>query len=98
MRPPEVAVIVVPVEQLSPEALRALVEEFVTRHGAIQGQDVPLETKVAQVRRLLDLNQAAVVWDEQAETVTILMQEELRKVGLKHVVKQERDGDRLGNP
>jgi hypothetical protein len=39
---------------LSPEALRGVIEAFVTREGTDYGaQEVPLDTKVCQVRQQL---------------------------------------------
>ena len=71
--------IVVPMEELSEQVLGALIEEFVTRHGAIQGEDVALEVKVRQVRRMLKEGKASIVWDEESESATILTKEELKK-------------------
>jgi uncharacterized protein YheU (UPF0270 family) len=72
-------VIVVPVEQLSADVVTALIEEFVTRHGAIQGQDVELSVKTGQVRKMLEKGLAVVAWDEDSETATIVTKEELKK-------------------
>ncbi len=48
------AAMIIPHQELSPEALQGLIEEFVTRDGADYGErDTPLEDKVAQVRRQL---------------------------------------------
>jgi uncharacterized protein YheU (UPF0270 family) len=74
-----VAVIVVPVEQLTDDVVQALVEEFVTRHGAIQGEDVALDVKVRQVRRLLKDGKAVIAWDEQDESATVVLKEDLKK-------------------
>jgi uncharacterized protein YheU (UPF0270 family) len=72
-------VIVVPVDQLSPAVVQALIEEFVTRHGAIQGEDVAMAVKVAQVRKMLDRGLAVVVWDDDTETATVVLKDELKK-------------------
>ena len=46
---------IIPHRMLSPEALRGVIEAFVTREGTDYGvQDVPLATKVLQVRQHLD--------------------------------------------
>lgn len=40
----------IPYDQLSPEALHGVIEEFVTRDGTDYGEvEIPLETKIAQV-------------------------------------------------
>jgi uncharacterized protein YheU (UPF0270 family) len=72
-------VIVVPVEELSEPVVSALIEEFVTRHGAIQGEDVSLDVKVAQVRRMLKDGRAVIVWDDETESATVVTKEELKK-------------------
>jgi len=63
---------IIPHQLLSPEALRGVIEAFVTREGTDYGiHDVPLVTKVAQVRQQLDQGTAVLVYDEDTESVTI---------------------------
>ncbi len=63
----------VPYNQLSPEALHGLIEEFVTRDGTDYGEvEVPLETKIAQVLSQLKSGKAVIVFDQKTETCTIL--------------------------
>ena len=46
---------IIPHRRLSPDALRGVIEAFVTREGTDSGvQDVPLATKVFQVQQHLD--------------------------------------------
>ena len=72
--------LVIPYRQLSAEALRGLVEEFVTRHGTDSGYTKgSLEENVAMVRRQLDAGQALVVFDERSQTCNIVPAETLRK-------------------
>ena len=43
----------VPYDQLSPEALQGVIEEFVTRDGTDYGEiEVSLETKISQSKRI----------------------------------------------
>ena len=50
---------IIPHHLLSPEALRGVIEAFVTREGTDYGvQDVPLATKVLQVQQHLDAGTA----------------------------------------
>ena len=69
-------------EQLSPGALRGLIEEFVTRegtdYGAGQGgpgSDVEwsLEEKVTQVYRQLSSGEARIVFDLESESASIVL-------------------------
>ncbi len=64
--------ITIPHQQLSPEALRGVIEAFVTREGTDYGlQDVSLATKVLQVQHQLDARTAVIVYDETMESCTI---------------------------
>jgi uncharacterized protein YheU (UPF0270 family) len=53
--------------------LQSLIEEFVTRDGAVQGRaDTPLNVMVAATQRQLKLGEVVVVYDEETETYTIV--------------------------
>ena len=70
----------VPYTELAPDALRALVEEFITREGTDYGhQEVPLETKVRQVMSQLQSEKAFVTFDPETETATVVSAESLRE-------------------
>jgi uncharacterized protein YheU (UPF0270 family) len=57
---------------LSADALRGVIEAFVTREGTDYGiQEVPLATKVAQVQHQLDAGTAVLVYDEDTDSCTI---------------------------
>jgi uncharacterized protein YheU (UPF0270 family) len=84
-------------EQLSPGALRGLVEEYVTREGTDYGQgDWSLEDKVSQVFRQLEAGDARIVFDLELGSASIVTAPELAL----HVLDPEReDGDgRDGDP
>jgi uncharacterized protein YheU (UPF0270 family) len=58
---------------LSREALRALVEEFVTRDGTDYGAvERSLDAKVADVLRQLDRGEVRIVFDPDSETTTLV--------------------------
>ena len=62
----------IPYERLSPDALRGVIEAFITREGTDYGaQEVLLATKVGQVRHQLDAGTAVVVYDEATDSCTI---------------------------
>lgn len=68
--PPEL--VDVPLTELAPATLQALVESFVLREGTDYGeQEVPLATKVAQVLRQLQRGEARIVFDPATESVDI---------------------------
>ena len=65
-------------DQLSPGALRGLVEEYVTREGTDYGHgDWSLEDKVAQVFRQLECGDARIVFDLEQESASIVTAPEL---------------------
>ena len=64
---------------LSPEALRGLIEEFVSREGTDYGhEDRSLESKVAAVLRQLESGEARIVFDLANESASIVMARDLR--------------------
>ena len=63
----------IPLAELSPEALRGVVEAFVNREGTDYGAvERSLEEKVADVLRQLERGEARIVFDPETESVTIL--------------------------
>ena len=71
----------VPWSALSPEALQGVVEEFVTREGTEYGAtDVPLATKVEQVRRQLERGEVLIFFDEDSSSCHLLRREEALRV------------------
>jgi uncharacterized protein YheU (UPF0270 family) len=62
----------VPWQQLSSDALRALVEELVTRDGTDYGShEARFETKVEQVLDLIRAGKVKVVFDADTESVDL---------------------------
>ena len=73
----------IPVDALRPETLRAVIEEFVSREGTDYGDvEVSFEEKVDGVRNQLKRGVAVIVYDDESESCTIMMAEELRRRGL----------------
>jgi uncharacterized protein len=82
--------IVVPHDRLEPETLDALIEEFVTRDGAVHGHtDVLLSNQVAAVRDQLKSGKLVITFDDETETCTICSADELRRAQM-----TEGDGSR----
>jgi uncharacterized protein YheU (UPF0270 family) len=66
--------VAVPHTELSPEALRGVVESYVLREGTDYGErDVPFETKVAQVMRQLERGEARIMFDPATQGVAIVV-------------------------
>jgi len=72
--------VIIPWQQLTPEALENLIESFVLREGTDYGeQERSLTQKVADVRRQLQSGEAVLVWSELHETVNIMPRGQLRE-------------------
>lgn len=68
--------VIIPLDQLHPETLQRVIEEFVTRDGTDYGKsDIPLETKIRQVRRQLETGAALLLYDMETQTCTIFSAE-----------------------
>ena len=71
--------VVIPWDVLSEEALRGVIENFVTLEGTEYGfEEVDLETKVADVRRQLERGEVVVVFDPKSETAGLVRKDALR--------------------
>ena len=65
-------------DDLSPEVLRGLVEEFVTRDGTDYGAvEQSVESKIEQVLAQLRSGEARLVFDPETETTNIVTPREL---------------------
>lgn len=74
---------IIPHQQLSPDALQGLIEEFITREGTDYGvQEISLVDKVAQVKRQLEQGEVVIVFDIATETVTLLTQYQAKQAML----------------
>ena len=68
---------IIPYQQISPEALQGLIEEFITREGTDYGEvEFSLAQKVKQVEQQLARGEIAIVFDLATESVSILTRQE----------------------
>ena len=66
--------VIVPHEELSPDALRGVIEAFVLREGTEYGErDVSLDVKVSQVMWQLQRGEAQIVFDLESEEIGIVV-------------------------
>jgi uncharacterized protein len=64
----------IPVNKLSPEALRGVINEFISRDGTDYGEiEVPGETKFRQVKDKLERGLAVLIYDDETETTNIFL-------------------------
>lgn len=67
---------IVPHTLLNAQTLNSLIEDFVTRDGAVHGHaDVALEEMIAAVRLQLENGGARIVYDEQQQNWTIVVKQ-----------------------
>jgi uncharacterized protein YheU (UPF0270 family) len=70
--PQEVPIEITP-EQISEEALNGIIEHFILREGTDYGAvEVSLEAKMRQVRKQIEKGDIKIVYDQSAETVSLL--------------------------
>lgn len=68
----------VPAEQLSPDALIGVIDEFVTREGTEYGlDDVELDEKRAAVKKQLAKGEVVILFDPEHGTVNLVHRREL---------------------
>lgn len=60
---------IIPHQQLSKDALRGIIEEFISRDNDI---DLSLEESSDKIKKLLDNGDLVVVYDEESESCSIL--------------------------
>lgn len=68
---------IIPPENLEPETLRRLLEDFVTRDGTDNGDDTPLEHRVERVRQALARREAFIVYDVLSEQCNFLLRQDV---------------------
>ncbi len=72
--------LIIPMERVSEEALRGLIEEFILREGTDYGlNEVPLEQKYSQIIKQLKSGRVCIVFDQTEETTSILRKEDIPK-------------------
>ena len=65
---------IIPVNKLSPEALQAVIEEFISRDGTDYGEiEVSQEVKFRQVKHELENGLAVLIFDDETETINIFL-------------------------
>lgn len=74
--------VIIPYQSVDSDTLTAMLEEFVTRDGTDYGEfEATLSVRVGQVRHQLESEKAAIVFDADEETFSIVPSEDLRLRG-----------------
>ncbi|MGR1216707.1 YheU family protein [Metapseudomonas otitidis] len=67
----------IPHHLLEPETLTRLIEDFVTRDGTDNGDETPLDTRVARVRKVLEKKQAVILFDPDSQQCQLMLRSEV---------------------
>lgn len=63
----------IPVERLSPDTLKAVIEDYVARDGTDYGDaEVAFDVKVEQLKRQISSGAVVITYDPNQETCTLL--------------------------
>lgn len=69
----------IPYDELAPDTLTRLIEDFVTRDGTDNGDDTPLQTRVLRVRQALTKAQAFIVFDPDSQQCQLMLKHDIPK-------------------
>ncbi|MGP3792183.1 YheU family protein [Pseudomonas sp. B392_1p] len=69
----------IPHDLLEAETLTRLLEDFVTREGTDNGDETPLETRVARARHALEKGRALIVFDPESQQCMLMLKEQVPK-------------------
>ncbi len=69
---------IIPYEQLSPEALSGVIESFINREGTDYGDiEWSLADKVAQIKRQLANGEVVLVFDPAFEEINLMLERDV---------------------
>ncbi|MEE4889896.1 YheU family protein [Pseudomonas alliivorans] len=69
----------IPYDQLEPDTLTRLIEDFVTREGTDNGDETPLQTRVLRVRHALTKGQAVIFFDLESQQCQLMLKHDVSK-------------------
>lgn len=68
----------VPYDQIAPETLRALIEEYITRDGTFYGNiEMPMNQKIDMVINQLKSGEATITWDLSLQSGDIMLKKDI---------------------
>ncbi|EGH44994.1 hypothetical protein PSYPI_22597 [Pseudomonas syringae pv. pisi str. 1704B] len=69
----------IPYDQLEPDTLTRLIEDFATREGTDNGDETPLQTRVLRVRHALTKGQAVIFFDLESQQCQLMLKHDVPK-------------------
>ncbi len=77
------SIINVPILDISPEALKGLLEEYASRDGTDYGVvEVPIDEKTKVLREQLERGELSILFDEETQVFDIVMREQTESFGI----------------
>ena len=67
----------IPHTLLESDTLTRLIEDFVTLEGTDNGDETPLDTRIARVRRALEKRQAVILFDADSQQCQLALREQV---------------------
>ena len=72
----------VPYEQVEPETLKGLIEEFITRDGTFYGKkEMSMDQKIGMVIEQLKSGEAVITWDRYVQSSNIALRKDIEESG-----------------
>lgn len=73
------AIVEVPFKELDPGTLKKLIEEFIMREGTDYGEvEMDLDQKITMVINQLNNGDAALMWDTNLQSSSIVLKKDLK--------------------
>lgn len=77
----------IPYQQLSHNALQALIEDFVSRDGTDNGDETSFSTKIERVKQALSKQQAFIWYDSQSRQCQLMAKHQIPREMLQELDK-----------
>lgn len=68
---------IIPPDQLDPETLTRLLEDFVTREGTDNGDETPLDVRVRRARHALERREAVIVFHPLTQQCDLMLRRDV---------------------
>ncbi|TWI55676.1 hypothetical protein IQ22_01609 [Pseudomonas duriflava] len=79
----------IPYDMLNHDTLANLLEDFVTREGTDNGDETPLDIRVARARRALEQGEAVIVFEPDSGQCQLMLRRDVPKEWLTEPGKEE---------